>query len=175
MNTTAVREVVSRSFFCLLFATSVLILHGCDGAAVAPPAGNENDNSGGAGGNANDNGNENGDAPDGNVVSYSGDIAPILVGDCDGCHSPGGIADLSGIALRLTPDVAFDMLTTMQSVQNPSLAFVVPGDPDASLLFLKVSSDNPPVGVQMPRSLPPLTDAAVELIRLWIEQGALDN
>lgn len=171
MKTVSVCEIISRSFFCLLFATSVLVLHACDGGAVVPPAGNENDNGGGAGGNANDNG----DPPTGDGVSFSGDIAPILAADCGGCHSSGGAADLEGIALQLTSDVSFEMLTTLQSVQDPALAFVVPGDPDASLLFTKVNSNNPPVGVRMPRSLPPLSDQEVELIRLWIEQGAQDN
>lgn len=171
MNLVAFREIVSRPLFYLLFAATVVVLHACDGAAVVLPEGNEN----GGGASAGGNGNDNGGTPDGEIVSFSDDIAPILLGTCDGCHTPGGIADLEGIELRLTPDVSFEMLTTLQSVQDPALMFVVPGNPDASLLFTKVSSNIPPVGVRMPRSLPPLDADEVELIRLWIEQGAQEN
>jgi hypothetical protein len=51
---------------------------------------------------------------------------------------------------------------------------VVPGDPARSLLYRKVSEDNPPVGSRMPLG-GRLTDEQITLIRLWIEQGARNN
>ena len=117
----------------------------------------------------------NGDPGDGDPVSFSGRIQPIFTTACAGCHSEGGLADLSGIALRLTADVSYSLLVSQQSVQRPDLTLVVPGDPDSSLLFLKISSDTPPVGARMPRSAPPLSQLEIDLIRDWIDEGALNN
>ncbi len=115
------------------------------------------------------------DPPDGDPVSFSGRIQPIFTTACAGCHSEGGLADLSGIVLRLTADVSFSLSVGQQSVQRPDLTLVVPGDPASSLLFLKISSDTPPVGERMPRSAPPLSPLEIDLIRDWIDQGALNN
>lgn len=48
------------------------------------------------------------------------------------------------------------------------------GDPDASFLYRKVSGDLPErdMGVRMPRSSPKLHASLIEMIRLWIENGA---
>ena len=114
--------------------------------------------------------------PDGDgAVSFTAQIQPILTATCAGCHSPGGAADLAGIVVQLTEDVSYDLLVNQPSVQQPELTLVVPGDSTASLLYLKVSSDSPPVGERMPRFLPPLSSADLTLIRSWIDEGALNN
>ncbi len=113
--------------------------------------------------------------PSDEMISFARQIQPILAVNCAGCHSPGGGADLDGIALTLTEDVAYDMLVNQPSVQDPVFTFVVPGDAESSLLLAKVSSDDPPIGDRMPRFAPPLTEAEITLIRDWINQGALDN
>ena len=119
--------------------------------------------------------NDNGSGPPNGVVSYAANVEPILTTLCATCHREGGIADRAGIDLRLTADEAFDMLLNDNSVMDPTLAFVVPGDADLSLLFLKINSDNPPVGERMPfLNAPPDADQ-IALIRDWINQGALDN
>ncbi|MEE9295811.1 MAG: hypothetical protein V3W34_12740 [Phycisphaerae bacterium] len=115
------------------------------------------------------------DGPQGAAVSFSADVLPILTSVCATCHRDGGIADQAGIALRLVEDLAFDMLLNNNSVQDQSLSFVQPGDSASSLLFLKISSDSPPVGSRMPFQLVPLSDARIATIRDWIDQGALDN
>ena len=50
---------------------------------------------------------------------------------------------------------------------------VIPGQPDASELYKRLlgPTEN---GAQMPLNLPPLTDEAIETIRVWIENGAPD-
>ena len=50
---------------------------------------------------------------------------------------------------------------------------VRPGQPDASELYKRLlgPTEN---GAQMPLNLPPLTDEAIETIRVWIENGAPD-
>lgn len=113
--------------------------------------------------------------PSDEMISFKEQIQPIFTVNCAGCHSPGGAADLAGIRLTLTNDVSYDLLVNQQSVQDPSFTFVVPGEAESSLLLLKVSSDDPPIGDRMPRFAPPLTAAEIALIRDWINQGAPDN
>ena len=50
---------------------------------------------------------------------------------------------------------------------------VRPGQPDASELYKRLlgPTEN---GAQMPLNLPPLTDEAIKIIRIWIENGAPD-
>ncbi|MCG9130589.1 leucine-rich repeat domain-containing protein [Candidatus Poribacteria bacterium] len=50
---------------------------------------------------------------------------------------------------------------------------VIPGQPDESELYKRLlgPTEN---GAQMPLNLPPLTDEAIEIIRIWIENGAPD-
>lgn len=49
---------------------------------------------------------------------------------------------------------------------------VVPGDPDKSLLYLKVSMPAPPCGERMPLNAAPLDASQIALLRAWIEAGA---
>ena len=49
---------------------------------------------------------------------------------------------------------------------------LVPGDPEASLLFRKLADRSPPVGAQMPLDRPPVERRGLALLRAWIEQGA---
>ncbi len=108
-------------------------------------------------------------------ISYARQIQPIFDLSCAVCHAQGGFADFRGIDLRLTQEESYDLLINQPSVQRSDLTLVVPGDPEASLLFQKVDSDTPSVGVRMPFGRAPLADDDIELIRLWIEQGAVNN
>lgn len=109
------------------------------------------------------------------TISFSGRIQPIFTPTCTVCHSPGGVADLSGIALQLTEDVAYDLLVNQASVQDESFTLVVPGDSASSLLFLKINSNSPPIGDRMPLFSSVLSADEIALIRDWIDQGAMDN
>ena len=109
------------------------------------------------------------------TVSFATQIQPILVTNCSGCHSPGGSAVLAGIPMHLTEGEAYDAIVNQPSVQDATWTRVVPGDSANSLVYLKVSSNNPPVGVRMPRFTPPLSSTEIGLIRDWIDQGALNN
>lgn len=100
-------------------------------------------------------------------VDWSRDIKPIIneliseQGKCTSCHGPG-----SGTGLDLT-DTGFDAI---YKVVN---SYVIPGDPAASLLFLKVNCELPPIGERMPLTSQPLTIAEQALIYDWIAGGAL--
>jgi hypothetical protein len=127
----------------------------------------------------NDNGgtpapNDNGGEPGGGV-SFKDDVEPILTSICGTCHTAGGIADQRGIPVRLDGSDGFDGLFNGSSIQDQNLEFVVAGDPDNSLAYLKISTDTPPVGARMPLSSPALSQAEQDLIRTWIAEGAKDN
>jgi len=113
--------------------------------------------------------------PSEQTVSFSKQIQPIFDAHCTTCHRVGGLADLEGIALKLTADRSFDLLVNQPSTQQPDLTLVLPGDADASLLFQKVASASPPVGARMPLVGPPLSSDNLGLIRDWINQGAMNN
>lgn len=111
----------------------------------------------------------------GGTVSFQRGIQPIFDAKCIVCHQPGGIAFLRGITLELTEQVSYDQLVSQRSVQDPDRIFVVPGDASSSLLFLKVSTDAPPIGDRMPLDANPLSETEIALIRDWIDRGALNN
>jgi hypothetical protein len=115
------------------------------------------------------------DSPDDGTVSFAGRIQPIFTANCAVCHRPGGIAHLRGIELQLLEGESHNRLVNQPSVQEPALTIVVPGDSASSLLFLKISSDSPPVGDRMPLGGPPLSQSRIDLIRDWIDQGARNN
>ncbi len=109
------------------------------------------------------------------ALSFSDDLIPLFARRCTICHVDGGFADQQGIDLRLAEDDTYDQLVDQVSIQRSDLTLVVPGDSQASLLFLKVSSDSPPVGNRMPLGGSLLADDEIAIIRDWIDQGALDN
>jgi uncharacterized membrane protein len=106
------------------------------------------------------------------LVSLQHTIQPIFTQRCAfaGCHdSHTRIADLD-----LSAGNAHAHLVNVPSVLDPGWIRVVPGDPARSLLYRKISEENPPVGSRMPPG-GRLTDEQITLIRLWIEQGARNN
>jgi mono/diheme cytochrome c family protein len=123
------------------------------GCAVQPGNGNQNNGNDGA-------------------VSFSRDLVPLFQANCAGCHDPGGS---SGIILRLSQAESYNFLVNQNSVQAPQLVYVTPFDPQDSLLYLKVSLSNPPVGDRMPQFSPPLTSAQIAMIENWIAAGAPNN
>lgn len=52
---------------------------------------------------------------------------------------------------------------------------VVAGDSKTSLLYNKINEAKPDCGERMPDDHAALSDAAIGVIRDWIDQGALDN
>jgi hypothetical protein len=88
------------------------------------------------------------------MVSYQNDIVPLW-GQCVGCHNGNEPPDLLN-----------------NSYDNLLNGFVVPDDADASVLYQSLLGINGvslmPPGGQWP-------DNKINLVRDWINQGALDN
>jgi mono/diheme cytochrome c family protein len=106
-------------------------------------------------------------------VSFSREIAPVFRTQCATCHmtgeEPGG--------MKLYPSAAYASIVNVPSQQSP-IARVTPGKPQESYLLHKLEETHLEVGgsgVRMPFAQPPLSEDTRQRIRLWIEQGALNN
>jgi len=86
-----------------------------------------------------------------------------------GCHGGAG----AQYGLQLDPGFSAGNLIRVPSPRNPNLIRVVPGDPDASFLIQKLDGTQT-VGERMPAGGPHyLTTATINVIRQWIQDGAL--
>jgi putative transposon-encoded protein len=104
------------------------------------------------------------------AVTLAADIQPIFTAKCalSGCHA--GSRPQEG--MNLSSGQALQNTVNVDSMEVPSLKRVKPGDPDNSFLYEKVSKSNPRSGDRMPQIGGPLTQAQIDKIRQWIEQGA---
>jgi len=96
--------------------------------------------------------------PDLDDASFQADVLPVFQRYCRGCH---------GFAAGLTLD---SYASLMAGGTNGPM--IVPGDPQASRLFLRVSRQLEP---WMPPGTMRLTDAEIDALRRWIQNGAPDN
>ena len=86
-----------------------------------------------------------------------------------GCHT--GMGAQAG--LNLDPGLSWQNLHTVASSQDMSLTRVVPMDPDGSFLIHKLEGTTL-VGARMPGDGPPyLQQSTIDMVRLWIQNGAL--
>src|SRR5262245_23690962 len=97
------------------------------------------------------------------VVSYSKDVRPLFVQHCQGCHQPAKAQ--GGYVMTSYADL-------LKKGDGENLPLVA-GKPAQSELVAQITPQGgkPP---RMPKGRDPLTEAQVNLIRKWIEQGAKD-
>ena len=112
------------------------------------------------------------------VVSFSADIQPLLMDHCGGCHlkpvdgsgalSFGANAELAYAALMDQPTANINC-ANLKRVDSSS------SDPMRSSLYVKIVGTT--CGKQMPAGKMPfrLTEAEMNMFRLWILQGAQNN
>jgi WD40 repeat protein len=93
-------------------------------------------------------------------VSFTRDIAPILLDRCQNCHGP----EKSKGKYRL--DTFARLLTSGESGESP----ITPGKPKQSQLYQLITASEDVD--RMPKKADPLPQASITLIRGWIEQGA---
>jgi hypothetical protein len=92
-------------------------------------------------------------------------------GKCAYCHYPGAASG---------PDLT-DPLDSARGIVNINSRFggvrIVPGDPEASVLFAKVRGGTlaPELGRPMPLHFERLTSEEIQILRDWISEGAQDN
>jgi hypothetical protein len=107
------------------------------------------------------------DTPLPKTVSYNFHIRPILSDKCFACHGPDGNKRQAGLRLDI-PDSAYAPLK-----ETKGAFAIVPGKPNQSELFKRISSTDSSYRMPTPDShLGALTEYEVKLFKKWIEQGA---
>ena len=93
---------------------------------------------------------------------------------CDFCHSmPANEVGNGKLHMGSNKDMAYAALVGQVSISGRCMGrpLVVAGQPDQSLLLLKLSP-NPPCGNRMPLGGTPFTDVQLQMVRGWIAAGA---
>lgn len=94
-------------------------------------------------------------------VSFSASIAPLLVENCEGCH---GTKKAEG-------SYRVDSFEFAIGEGDSELPGFVSGNPEDSEAFRRILSDDP--GERMPLDRKKLSTAQIELLRRWIDEGAM--
>lgn len=101
------------------------------------------------------------------IVSYNFHIRPILSDKCFTCHGPDVSKLEAGLRLDL-PEHAFAPLK-----ETKGAFALVPGKPEESELFKRISSTDSTYMMPLPEShLGALTAYEIKLVEKWIKQGA---
>ena len=113
------------------------------------------------------------DVPDEEVVTLPQVQEAVFNTSCavEGCHA----GDFPPQGLDLSEGQAFANLVNVPSQEIRTLLRVAPNDPDNSYLFMKIIGASGIAGERMPFGRPPLSDEQIDLVRRWIEDGALEN
>ncbi|WP_375582399.1 PSD1 and planctomycete cytochrome C domain-containing protein [Cyclobacterium xiamenense] len=100
-------------------------------------------------------------------VSYNFHIRPILSDNCFACHGPDADARKAGLRLDIEEE-AFKALA-----ENPGSFALVPGKPHQSEVYLRVKSNDERQVMPPPETNLRLTAREIQLIKTWIEDGAV--
>lgn len=101
----------------------------------------------------------------GDTVSFVKDVQPLFDVHCVECHG----SEANG-GLDLRGPQSYDDLVDVEASGYDAVR-VLPGQPDASVLYVKVSTDGQ-FGDRMPLGGPYLDPEETDLLRQWIAQGA---
>ena len=97
-------------------------------------------------------------------IDYNRDIRPIFSDNCYACHGPDKDKRKAGLRLDIKEDA-------FRKLESDAFA-LVPGDPRKSKLLELVATENDEDRMPPVKTGKRLTKAQVELLRLWIEEGA---
>jgi len=101
------------------------------------------------------------------TVSFSQNVKPIIDQNCIACHAPGGKGyEASGLSM-----VTYDDL--MKGTKFGPM--IIGGDSAGSNLIVLMEGRADP-SISMPHgSMDPVAKKDIEIIRLWVDQGAKNN
>lgn len=99
-------------------------------------------------------------------VSYNFHVRPILSDKCFTCHGPDANKREAGLRL----DIAEEAYKALK--ENPSAHALVPFKPEASEVFLRISSTDSALMMPPKSSNLKLTAHEISVIEKWIKQGA---
>ncbi len=97
-------------------------------------------------------------------IDYNRDIRPVLSNHCFACHGPDEGQRKAGLRL----DQRNAALTALKS----GAIALVPNHPEKSELWQRISSDDEAHLMPPPEFGKPLSEAQIDLLKRWIEQGA---
>lgn len=100
------------------------------------------------------------------TVSYNFHVRPILSDKCFACHGPDANKREAGLRLDI-PEEAFKALK-----DNPAAHALVPYKPDASEVFLRISSTDSATMMPPKSSNLKLNPYEISVLEKWIKQGA---
>jgi hypothetical protein len=100
-------------------------------------------------------------------VSFQRDVQPILKANCIECHiPPNGKGYLkTGLSMATYEDIM------KGTIYGP---VIVRGDSRRSILNMLVEG-RANISIRMPHGREPLASEEIEILRLWVEHGALNN
>jgi hypothetical protein len=99
-------------------------------------------------------------------ISYNFHVRPILSDKCFTCHGPDANKREAGLRLDIA-DSAYKHLK-----DNPAAFALVPGKPEESHVFLRISSSDSSEMMPPPASNLKLSERDIRIIEKWIKQGA---
>lgn len=99
-------------------------------------------------------------------ISYNFHVRPILSDKCFACHGPDANKREAGLRLDIEAE-AYKALK-----ENPAAHAIVPGKPELSEVFLRISSPDSAYMMPPPNSNLKLSEFEVRMIKKWITQGA---
>ena len=100
------------------------------------------------------------------VVDFNLHIKPLLSDRCFKCHGPDKNQQKAGLALH-EEELAFSELA-----ENKGHYAIIPGDPQKSIIYQRITSNDPTALMPPPSSNLSLNDYEIALIKRWIQQGA---
>ncbi len=99
-------------------------------------------------------------------LDYNRDVRPILSDKCIGCHGPDDKkADAAGLRLD-QPETAYAVHKSSGRIP------IVPGKPEASEAWKRITSTDPDEVMPRPSSHKTLSSAEKEILKRWITEGA---
>jgi len=100
-------------------------------------------------------------------IDFNLHIRPILSDRCFKCHGPDANQRKSNLRL----DTREGALAALKN--NPNGHVIIPGNPDQSELYLRISASDTSFRMPPPNSNLSLTKDEISTIKKWIEQGAI--
>ena len=97
-------------------------------------------------------------------VDFARDVRPILAGHCFKCHGPD--------PAQRKADLRLDDRKVATGPAESGERAIVPGEPEASELMRRVSSDDADEVMPPPETKNPLSPAEREILKRWIAAGA---
>ena len=156
-----------------LAAASLLAALGCAGDSSS-----KNNDNGGTAGAAGADGSAGSAAPAATFTQIFDMMYPMSTNArCTACHSqPPNDVFNGNLSMGMDKASAYMALVGKQSTSSRCgrMTYVVPGNPDMSLLYLKLTS-TPPCGVRMPNGGDMFSAAQLEMVRGWIAAGAKND